>query len=206
MNCNCNNNYYVDENGQRHTDIPMGTSPQAAYARTNLLLKDKVDKLEHEMADVQEALTQTEENVSSQLEETMNTLSEKLEETSDRIQASVTSSLSGINARVDNIITHNNDTAGNSELVDIRTGADGSVYDSAGTAVRRQTGALQRDIGGFIYTLTATSDNNTAVSCDIPGGQFNEGSVVYAKHLSMTGGRAESVCLFGLLSRMEQAE
>ena len=29
MNCNCNNNYYVDENGERHTDIPMGTSPQA---------------------------------------------------------------------------------------------------------------------------------------------------------------------------------
>ena len=56
MDYNCNNNYYVDENGERHTDIPMGTSPQAAYARTNLRLKNKVEQLENEMADVQEAL------------------------------------------------------------------------------------------------------------------------------------------------------
>ena len=138
MNCNCNNNYYVDENGQRHTDIPMGTSPQAAYARTNLLLKDKVDQLENEMADVQEALTQTEDNVSTQLETALNTMTENLEETSDNIQASVTSALSGINARVDNIIAHNNDTEGNTELVDIRTGADNIVYNSAGQAVRGQ--------------------------------------------------------------------
>ena len=63
MDYNCNNNYYVDENGERHTDIPMGTSPQAAYARTNLRLKNKVEQLENEMADVQEALTQTDGTV-----------------------------------------------------------------------------------------------------------------------------------------------
>ena len=92
----------------------MGTSPQAAYARTNLLLRNKVNQLENEMAGVQEALTQTEGNVSSQLETALNTVTENLEEASDNIQASVTSALSGINARVDNIIAHNNDTEGNS--------------------------------------------------------------------------------------------
>lgn len=49
-----------------------------------------------------------------------------------------------INARVDNILAHNNDTDGNSELVDIRTGADGESYDSAGAAVRMQFADLQR--------------------------------------------------------------
>ena len=39
-------------------------------------------------------------------------------------------------AQVANIIAHNNDTNGNSELVDIRTGADNTVYASAGEAVR----------------------------------------------------------------------
>ena len=163
MNCNCNNNYYVDENGERHTDIPMGTSPQAAYARTNLRLKNKVEQLENEMADVQEALTQTEGNVSSQLETALNTVTENLEEASDNIQASVTSALSGINARVDNIIAHNNDTEGNTELIDIRTGTDGTVYANAGAAVRSQFqqkienyNSLQKGIIGTNLTLRAS--------------------------------------------------
>ena len=40
--------------------------------------------------------------------------------------------------RISNIITHNNDTEGNSELIDIRTDANGGVYNSAGDAVRSQ--------------------------------------------------------------------
>ena len=151
MDYNCNNNYYVDENGERHTDIPMGTSPQAAYARTNLRLKNKVEQLENEMADVQEALTQTEGNVSSQLETALNTVTENLEEASDNIQASVTSALSGINARVDNIIAHNNDTEGNSELIDIRTSTNAVVYDSAGSAVRGQLVGLKNQIDTVLH-------------------------------------------------------
>lgn len=42
------------------------------------------------------------------------------------------------NARVDHIIAHNNDTEGNTELADIRSGADNIIYDSAGEAVREQ--------------------------------------------------------------------
>lgn len=40
--------------------------------------------------------------------------------------------------RLDNIIANNNNTEGNSELVDVRVGADGTVYDCAGKAVREQ--------------------------------------------------------------------
>lgn len=43
-----------------------------------------------------------------------------------------------LNARIDNIIAHNNDTEGNTELVDMRLGADGKTYGSAGEAIRTQ--------------------------------------------------------------------
>ena len=42
------------------------------------------------------------------------------------------------NARIDNIITNGTPTEGNTELIDIRTGSNGSVYSTAGTAVRNQ--------------------------------------------------------------------
>ena len=42
------------------------------------------------------------------------------------------------NARLDNLIIHNNDTNGNSELLDMRVGANGNTYASAGEALREQ--------------------------------------------------------------------
>lgn len=42
------------------------------------------------------------------------------------------------NARIDDIIASGTPTEGNTELIDIRTGSNGSVYSTAGTAVRNQ--------------------------------------------------------------------
>ncbi len=53
----------------------------------------------------------------------------------DSLNSFVNAEIGNTNNRVDNIIANNNDTQGNSELVDIRTGADGNVYSSAGSAV-----------------------------------------------------------------------
>lgn len=61
-------------------------------------------------------------------------------------------------ARINNLIANNNPTEGNSELIDIRVGADGKTYDTAGDAVRandkRTLDILSKDnlfYGKFIY-------------------------------------------------------
>ncbi|MDD7390064.1 MAG: CotH kinase family protein [Lachnospiraceae bacterium] len=53
------------------------------------------------------------------------------------------------NARIDNLIAHNDDTEGNSELIDIRVDANGNVHESAGEAVRAQVSQLSEEIANL---------------------------------------------------------
>lgn len=50
--------------------------------------------------------------------------------------------IKNLQTRVENIVAQSGSTAGNTELQDIRVGADGKTYSSAGLAVRTQLGGL----------------------------------------------------------------
>lgn len=63
-----------------------------------------------------------------------------------KTEADILAKENALKAQISNIITHNNDTDGNTELVDIRTGADGKVYGSAGEAVRRQINGINEEL------------------------------------------------------------
>lgn len=92
------------------------------------------------------------------------------------ISIAISSLDSELKARIDNIIAHNNDTEGNTELVDIRLGSDNTTYASAGEAVRTQFNNLKNGdlnantlIGsklsnGLIASITE-GDNNIQVPC-----------------------------------------
>ena len=70
------------------------------------------------------------------------------------------------NARIDNIITNGTPTEGNTELIDIRTGADGTTYSTAGEAVRTQINNLNENIGVISWAFKVHG------YYDITNGQF----------------------------------
>ena len=186
-------NYYIDGNGKAHRDIPLGTSPADAYVRTNMKLKKEVQRIdsvlqetnEHidtEISRVDEAVVNTVDGVSRQLESAVNDINESIEEVSDSIDTRIASLTANVNSRVDNIIAHNNDTEGNTELLDIRTGADGNIYATAGNAVRVPYNKLKNAFDSVTMSESVFADtefdstvNDKYMSKSLSEGMYNGG-------------------------------
>ena len=80
-------------------------------------------------------------------------------EAAEAIVADTDHQIAVLQARVDNIIPDGTQTEGNTELLDIRVAADGTIYDSAGNAVRGQVRTLQTELTKFEDRVTKTTDN-----------------------------------------------
>ena len=79
-------------------------------------------------------------------------------------------------ARIDNLIAQ--PVADDAELTDIRVGADGKTYGSAGTAVRGQISALNEAMGGFVNS--DITQNGQYPYCDFIG-VYNAGDKIYVE-------------------------
>ena len=104
----------------------------------------------------------------------INTAAEaKKNEVLESIQASLRSEVANevaeISGRLDNIIAHNQDTEGNSELIDLRTDINGVIHESAGSAVRSQVNELKGDLGELNHTVNGDVliGKNKFKKCDV---------------------------------------
>lgn len=82
----------------------------------------------------------------------------KIDEVDTRLDNKIDSVDSRLGNRINNIVANNNPTEGNSELIDIRSGFDGTTYPSAGEAIRQQVGSLSEDITKRTKKLTYIFD------------------------------------------------
>ena len=82
-----------------------------------------------------------------------------------------------LNRRISTIIADGQQTEGNTELIDIRTGADGKVYPTAGDAVRVQNAELKEDLDNRVQLIT-------------PINLFDKSKVVYGKYMYGEIGKA----------------
>ena len=94
-------NYYQDENGNIHRDIPLGTSPQDAYARTNLKLKNEIQHIEEQFGTINDTIS----GITDIIEERIADVSETMENRITETVGAVSSRVSNISAQSGNDIT-----------------------------------------------------------------------------------------------------
>lgn len=113
----------------------------------------------------------------SELTEQIETMDNKVDNAVTTLNSAINTTESRINARVDNIIANSSSTEGNSELIDIRIGADGTSYASAGTSVRKQIKRIESNLNDYI------NGTYTPIITWSQGAITGDGDSVSTKHI-----------------------
>ena len=127
-------------------------------------IKESVKKLENkttenlnrEMKSLTSSIAQDAETAHQELEIAVNDIAVRFDTAITTLNSSINATENRINAHMDNIIANSSSTEGNSELIDIRTGIDGTVYLTAGDSIRTQIQQIDAPVSQLINTLTTS--------------------------------------------------
>ena len=134
-------------------NIYLNTIENAVHGRDmRASLHDAIEKAYNDsytwydmtLGNANEALTKANEaiTIAQSLGSTVDEIEDLAQELDDKYDSTA--------ARIDNIIAHNNDTEGNTELIDVRTTYQGYTANSAGTSVRLQAQQLSSRINALV--------------------------------------------------------
>lgn len=93
--------------------------------------------------------------------------------------------------RIDNLVSQSGSTEGNSELTDIRVGADGKTYATAGTAVREQIGKITDELASMPDDILNVHVWEKFSSSKVTGYEQSSELIVF-KVISVQGSVAET--------------
>ena len=136
--------------------------------KTSSDLTREVESLTSHIAQAAETAHQELQNAVDEINQNLDEISEQLDTDIVTLNSVVNAAENRVNTRVDNIIANSTSTEGNSELIDIRLGTDGTTYTSAGTAVRTQCSHIKNDL---MQKYTILAKGTAALSFNwAPGG------------------------------------
>lgn len=142
---------YEDTNLERlETDqalLRIKESVKKLNADTNAALNSEVETLTNSISTLSEYTQQQLETsvneITAQLNADSASVNGRINSTVTTLNETISSEVSKVNDRIDNIIANSVETEGNSELIDIRTGVNATIYSSAGSSVREQMRSLK---------------------------------------------------------------
>ena len=130
--------------------------------------------LDNKISNVNKLLNDLKSNVYSL--ENGQAFEKKTNESIKAISSQLDNNTKQLSGRIDTIIANNNTTDGNSELVDIRVGNDGTKYNSAGEYVRN----IDKKVSTFIELKSVNSSSNLYNEATTQKGSINMSGVFSA--------------------------
>lgn len=114
-------------------------------------IEQAAENAHQELQDAIDRINLNTDEISEQHDTDIATVNSRVTDAITTLNSAVNAAESRVNSRVDNIIANSSSTEGNSELIDIRTGADDTTYETAGTAIRTQIKQINDKFEGCFF-------------------------------------------------------